>query len=74
MLTSSIYKTKLGDIQWPIKKNMANLLTFVELYFEQFMNRFLVIQSIHDSQVYHATQVDKVRLCPILDGLNGFGD
>lgn len=43
------------------------LFALLELDFEQFMDRFLVVQGIHDSEVDRSSQIHQVGLGAILD-------
>ena len=43
------------------------LLTLFDLHFEQLVHGFFVVQCVHDREIDHPSQIDQIRLGPVLD-------
>lgn len=49
-------------------------LAIGELYLEELVDRFLVVERVHDGQVNGATKIDEIGLCTVLNTLFFFHD
>lgn len=48
---------------------MSYLLTLLQLNFQQLVDGFLVVEGIHDGQIYHPAQINEIRFSKVFNTL-----